>query len=477
MFKTRLRPSLFIVLALAGQWGCSGAQQSSVQVPPGSHSQPMFQPGFNLFSPQQDVEMGRQSAQQILHETPMLNDPPTVAYIQQLGAKLAAKASGERFPYQFQVVATREINAFALPGGFLFINAGTITAARNEGELVGVVAHEIAHAALRHGTNQASKQQLAQMGLGILGTIASIGSDNPNMGQAINTIGGLGANMLFLKYGRAAEKQADLEGARIMAEAGYDPRDMASFFKTLQSQGGQGVPEMLSDHPDPGNRIQYINEAIPKLPVIPNPVRTSPGFEQIKSRLGGSSSSLSAQSQLHRIGPSDPGDLELRSRPQPPTSQLRVFQAEDGSFAVRVPANWEALRGNQSSFIFAPKGAFGKMGDSLVVTHGIFIGARQVEQDNLRSATEAFIQRQIETNLDFQVARPPQQIDFGGQPGFVAAVSGPSAFTGVREVDFTYTTATADGRMFYIITIAPEDEAEAYRTAFQQILGSLRLPR
>src|SRR4030095_15519247 len=141
--------------------------------------------------------IGRQSAQQILTETPMLDDPEIKGYVEQLGSKWASKPAGERFPYQFRVVATREVNAFALPGGFLFVNAGAIAAARNEGELAGVMAHEISHVALRHGTNQATKAQLARAGLGILGSIAASG-ENPDLGQAVGAIGGLGANMLFL---------------------------------------------------------------------------------------------------------------------------------------------------------------------------------------------------------------------------------------------------------------------------------------
>lgn len=405
----------------------------------------------------------------------MLDDPQITGYVRQLGEKLASKASGEKYPYQFQVVATKEINAFALPGGFLFVNAGTIAAARNEGELAGVMAHEIAHAALRHGTNQASKQQIAQMGIGILGTIAASG-ENPNMGQAVGIIGGLGANMLFLKFGRGAEKEADLEGARILAEAGYDPRDMANFFKTLQAEGGQGIPEMLSDHPDPGNRTQYILEEIPRLPVSPNPIHTSSEFEQSKARLTGKAPTLSSSSQLRRIG-EDPADLELRVRPQKPSGSYKGFQANDGSFALKVPANWDALSGSGSNYIFAPKGAYGKLKDAQMVTHGIFVGTVQVQQSDLRSATEAFIQRQIETNADFRIARAPQQIDFGGKEGYVAAVSGPSAISGVMEADVTYTTVTSDGRMFYLINIAPEDEAQEYSAAFQQILRSLRLAR
>ncbi len=477
MIGRRLASSLLILSLLAGQLSCRWSQQGGTQAPPGSRSQPRFKPGFNLFSPEQDVELGSQSAQQILRETRMLDDPQIDGYVKQLGAKLASKAAGERFPYQFRVVATREINAFALPGGFLFVNAGAIAAARNEGELAGVMAHEIAHAALRHGTNQASKAQLAQLGLGILGSIAAAG-ENPDMGQAVGAIGGLGANMLFLKYGRTAEKEADLEGARILAEAGYDPRDMANFFKTLEAEGGQHVPEMLSDHPDPGNRVKYIIEEISRLPVARNPIQTSPEFEAAKTRLTGRRApSMSEESQLRRIGPEDPTDLELGNRPPHPLAQLKGYQANDRSFAIQVPANWDALNAGNSELIFAPKGAYGKLDNNLMVTHGIFAGARSVEQRDLRSATDAFIRQQLESNPDFRVQRNPQQIDFAGQEGYVAIVSGPSAINGVVEVDVTYTTVTPDGRMFYIITIAPEDEVRVYKPAFEKIIQSLRLGR
>src|SRR5262245_16094050 len=468
--------SLLVVSLLVGQLSCSGSRQGDMQAPPGSRSKPRFKPGFNLFSPQQDVEVGRQSAQQILAETPMLNDPQIESYVKQLGAKLASKAAGERFPYQFRVVATREVNAFALPGGFLFVNAGAIAAARNEGELAGVMAHEIAHVALRHGTNQATKAQLAQTGLGILGSIAGSG-ENPDLGEAVTAIGGLGANMLFLKYGRTAEKEADLEGARIMVEAGYDPRDMANFFQALQAQGGQRVPEMMSDHPDPGNRVKYITDEISRLPVSSNPIHTTPEFEAVKARLTGHERSLSSESKLHRIGPEDPTDLEPGARPQRPSAQLKGYQSNDKAFAVQVPANWDALNAGNSELIFAPQGAYGNLNGNLVVTHGIFIGARSVQQPDLRSATEAFIQQQLQGNPDFQIQREPQQMNFGGQEGYYAVVSGPSAINGVVEVDVTYTTVTADGRMFYIITIAPEDEADVYKPAFEKIIRSLQLAR
>ncbi len=475
MIRRKTALSLLVVSLLVGQMSCSGSRQGGMQAPPGSRSQPRFKPGFNLFSPEQDVEVGRQSAQQILTETPMLDDPQIESYIQQLGAKLAAKAAGERFPYQFRVVGTREINAFALPGGFLFVNAGAIAAARNEGELAGVMAHEIAHVALRHGTNQATKAQLARTGLGILGSIAGSG-ENPDLADAVGAIGGLGANMLFLKYGRTAEKEADLEGARILVEAGYDPRDMANFFRTLQAQGGQRLPEMISDHPDPGNRVKYITEEINRLPVSVNPIHTTPEFEAIKARLTGRESSLSENSQLRRRG-EDPSDLELGVRPPRPSPQFNIYQPNDNSFDIQVPSNWDALKASDSELIFAPKGAYGKHNGKIMVTHGIFIGARGVQQPDLRSATGAFVQEQIENNPDFQISRAPQPIDFGGREGYYAVVSGPSAINGVVEIDVTYTTVTTDGRMFYIITISPEDEASVYKPAFEKVIQSLRLSR
>lgn len=477
MLRRKITLSFLAFSLFVGQMACRGG--GSLEAPAGSKSQPKFKPGFNLFSPQQDVEMGQQSAAQIMRETPMLDDPQISGYVSQLGAKLASKAAGEKFPYQFRVVATKEINAFALPGGFLFVNAGAIAAARNEGELAGVMAHEISHAALRHGTNQASKQRLAQMGLGVLGTLAASGEAG-DLGGAVSAIGGLGANMLFLKFGRTAEKQADIEGARILAEAGYDPRDMANFFKTLEAEGGQRVPEMLSDHPDPGNRIEYILAEIPKLPVNSNAVHTTPEFEQVKGRLTGRAPQISAASQLRRIG-TDPAKIELGTRPPRPGGQFKGVQAEDGSFAVQVPANWDTLRVNQSNYIFAPKGAYGKMpnqgDDSMMVTHGIFVGVIEARQGDLQSATQAFIQRQIETNADFQTVGQMKQTSLAGRQAIAAAVAGPSAINGVMEIDITYTTVTADGRMFYIVTISPEDEAEAYKATFQQVLRGLQLAK
>jgi beta-barrel assembly-enhancing protease len=307
--QRRLYLRVSLSLLLAAQAACGGSRPWGGDSAEAQRAAPHFRPGFNLFSPEQDVELGRQSAAQIVREAPLLRDEEVSAYVSRLGVKLAAHAPDEKFPYQFRVVASREFNAFALPGGFIFVNAGTLAAARNEGELAGVVAHEIMHVALRHGTGQASKAYVAQRGLGVL---RSVVGDGEELGSVIDRVGGVGANMLFLKFGRTAERQADLGGAQIMAAAGYDPRDMASFFETLAQEGGQRVPEFLSDHPDPGNRVASINEVIPGLKVSPQPTRDTPEFGRAKARLTGQR--LPASAGPERRGPRELEEVEPAAR-------------------------------------------------------------------------------------------------------------------------------------------------------------------
>ena len=470
--RRRLRLSVCLSLLLFAQAGCGGwrpwGRGESAGGPPAA---PHFRPGFNLFSPAQDVELGRQSAAQIAREVTLLRDPEVVGYVARLGAKLAAHAPGEKFPYQFQVVASREVNAFALPGGFIFVNAGTVAAARNEGELAGVVSHEIMHVALRHGTNQVSKAYLARAGLGVLGSLA--GGDNPDFGGIIEQVGGAGANMLLLKFGRSAERQADLGGAQMMAAAGYDPRDMAAFFETLQAEGGRRVPEFLSDHPDPGNRVASINELIPGLSVRPDPTRDTPEFERAKARLAGRG--LPASAEPARKGPREPNEVEPDARPSPPDSSAAEFRAPDGSFAFAFPKNWEALTVGDSEHIVAPAGAYGRRDGAAYVTHGIFVGTVGTDGGDLAAATQAFLRQQLAANPDFQVQAAQRRVALAGREAYSSVVVGPSPVTGKVEVNVVHTAFATDGRLFYLIAVAPEQEFETYRPAFEGVLRSLRL--
>jgi predicted Zn-dependent protease len=214
---------------------------------------------INLFSVQQDAEMGRQAAQDAERQLPMLRDGTTEGYINAIVQRLAAVAPGPRFPYRARVVNAAEINAFALPGGYVYVNRGLIEAVRNEGELAGVLAHEMAHVAQRHGTSQATKAYGAQMGVGLLGSL--LGGRDQRLGVGEQIIGSLGLNALFMKFSRNAESEADRVGAQMMSRAGYDPMAMANFFDlpAAQQRGNpSAVSQFFSDHPSPQNRSASI---------------------------------------------------------------------------------------------------------------------------------------------------------------------------------------------------------------------------
>ena len=240
-------------------------------------------PGFNLFTPEQDIELGRASAAETAREVRLVEDQRVQAYISRLGARLAAHAPGYEFPYQFAVVDAPEVNAYAFPGGYVFVNTGAIAEAETEGELAAVLAHEIAHVALRHGTNQASKAYVTKSGLELLDAVT--GGRETALGRYAERAGAACAEALFQTVGRSSETEADLEGARLMAAAGYDPREMARFFEKLGETGGARSTEALSDHPDPRSRVAAINEFINTLPTPSAKPRDTEQFRLIKRRV------------------------------------------------------------------------------------------------------------------------------------------------------------------------------------------------
>lgn len=242
-----------------------------------------FESGFNLFSPEQDIELGRASARDIDEQVVLVEDELVASYVQRLGERLAANAPGYGYPYRFSVVSTREINAYALPGGVVYVNAGAIVAARNEGELAGVLAHEISHVALRHGTDQASKAYLAKTGLGVLGAV-SVGS---GLSRFVNQIGAKSVDALFHNLGRSSEAQADLEGARLMLAAGYDPLDMARFYEKLSLWSGRRPHDdaTTGHHPHPAERIEAVKRFAGGVSRSTATSRDSEEFRRVKARL------------------------------------------------------------------------------------------------------------------------------------------------------------------------------------------------
>lgn len=243
-----------------------------------------FHPGFNLFSKQQDVQLGQETAAQVRQHVHIVKDPVLNAYVNQVGQRLASSQEAQEsgFKFTFEVVADPSINAFALPGGPMFINTGLLKAVENEAQLAGVMGHEMSHVILRHGTNQASKAQLIELPVAL-----AAGSGGGSMMGRLAQLGiGLGANSVLLKFSRTAESQADLMGSHLMAEAGYNPMEMARFFEKLEAKTGQGGIQFFSDHPNPGNREHAIEEEAGKLPQRDYGYQTGQ-FERMKQVVAG----------------------------------------------------------------------------------------------------------------------------------------------------------------------------------------------
>lgn len=244
-----------------------------------------FHPGFNLFSPAQDVQVGRENAAQVDKQMPILKDAEVEGYVNQLGRKLSQYAPDNRpdYVWQFKVVNSSDINAFALPGGFIYVNRATIESAEDEAQLAGVMAHEEGHVVMRHGTHQASERVLAQAPLAILGGF--LGQGGSLMGQLAQYGIGFGLQSVFLHNSRGMESQADQIGTYILYQAGYDPRAMAQFFEIIESKYPQKTVQFFSDHPNPGNRIRAVDAEIPELGPSKHWIEDSPEFESIKRRV------------------------------------------------------------------------------------------------------------------------------------------------------------------------------------------------
>ena len=237
--------------------------------------------GLKLVSVNDEIAIGKKAQQQVRQQVPELRDATVSNYVENLGRRIAARADGPRFPYSFDVANYREINAFALPGGPIWIHRGTIDAARNEAQLAGVIAHEIAHIANRHAAEQITKGTVANVGLGILGALLGNGT-----GAQIAQVGaGVAANATMMKFSRDHERQADMKALQYMKRAGYDPRGMVEFLQVLRAQQSRdpgSVRTFFASHPAPGERVRRLEQEANRLA---GGRRDSASFQSVQNRL------------------------------------------------------------------------------------------------------------------------------------------------------------------------------------------------
>ena len=249
-------------------------------------TQTVVTPPPNKFTLEDDGQLGQKAAREAEREYPILRDDAVTGYVQSVGSRLSESIPAElqhsQFRYTFTVLDVKDINAFALPGGPMYVHRGIIEAAHTEGELAGVMAHEMSHVALRHGTAQQTKAEKISFGA-IAGAVVgrAVGG---GLGTLIYEGSQFGLNATFLRFSRDFEKQADLLGTQMMARAGYDPRDLARMFETIEQEGGNRPPQWLSDHPNPGNRIEYINAEAEHL-TIENPIAASDALPRVQAHL------------------------------------------------------------------------------------------------------------------------------------------------------------------------------------------------
>jgi predicted Zn-dependent protease len=366
----------------------------------------------NKYTPQQDVELGREAAAEVRKQYPIIEDRRIASYLGKLGDRLVAVAPASLkqsvYQYSFTPVNMKEINAFALPGGPMFVNRGMFDAAAEEGEVVGVMAHELSHVLLRHGTANATKAENPWLQLGQLAGVVGGAVVGGAAGAYIAQGSQFGLGTLLLRYSRDFEKQADLLGSQIMAKAGYDPRSLAHMFETIQKEyagSGGGTPQWLSSHPDPGNRTQYITQEARSL-TIATPADQSE-FGPIKKAFaslpaakteadlarnakGGGSSSEPVQS----VG--TPG------RPIPaPSSQYKSINGGK-VFQASVPSNWTSLS-SSSSIKAVPENGYGELNGQTAFTHGVEFGVSKASTRDLQEATTAWIRAVAQSNPELRV--------------------------------------------------------------------------
>jgi len=439
----------------------------------------------NKYTPKQDVEIGREAAAEVRQEYPIIENQQINKYLTALGDRLVAAAPAELkesvYEYSFTPVNLKEINAFALPGGPMFVHRGMFDAAASEGEVVGVMAHELSHVLLRHGTANASKAQNPWLQIGQLAGQLGGAMVGGSAGSAIAQGSEFGLGTLLLRYSRDYEKQADLLGSQIMARAGYDPRALAHMFETIaresKSSGGSG-PQWMSSHPDPGNRTQYITKEAEALTITKPADETN--FQPIKTTFASLPPAMTmaelAKAKKGGGGGGNGGPAPSTGTPgQPvpaPSSQFHTISG-GGVFQASVPTNWTNVA-SRSSIKVVPQNGYGPLNGQTVFTHGVEFGIAQASSRDLQQATNTWLKAVAQNNPELRLAGQQQGVKISQRSGIATPLTNPSPLGGQEHV-VVYTTLLVDGSLFYYLTVAPEKEAQTLQETFRRIGESIRL--
>jgi hypothetical protein len=433
-------------------------------------------PHSSAYTHEQQIQIGQQGEAEVRKQMPVLpDDDPLARYVRYLGEKLVPyvpNSPNPRYPYSFHVVNLKEVNAFSLPGGPVYVNVGTIQAADNEAQLAGVIGHEMGHTYMQHAASQATKEGYAQVGLGILGAILGGGV----AGALGRTAIALGANAYFLKYSRQDESEADHVGALLMYEAGYNPQALADFFRKLEQQGGSNGPQFLSDHPDPGNRAQAIAAIIRQLPQKQYTNGDTAEFQRVHDiAMGRRPVSQQQAAQAARQGGDQGGMRPVSQGDVMPNGGWRTLN--HSAFRIQYPANWQIVAGNETSDVtIAPPAGVSQN----AIAYGAIIREFEPESDSLDGAIHELENEIRQSNPNLRIIGHDEPINVNGVQGREVDMVGTSPIDDangkpMRERDWLVMLPWQQGRDIYMVFVAPEQDFDRLRPAFEQMVRSFQL--
>ncbi len=464
-------------------------------------SQPQLpDPGDTGVSKEQQIQLGHKVMGEVYQQMPVLpDDNPLSQYVRNLGQKLAGVIPQQySWPFEFHVIQQKDINAFALPGGPIFINVGTVLAANNEAQLAGVMAHEMAHVYMQHSI----KQMKANQGPSILAGLGQIlGQMIGGVGGALASIGGqITGGLLSMKYSRKDEAQADSVGAIIAYKRDYNPQAIAQFFEKLEQEAGRGGPQFLSDHPNPGNRYAAITEETKNWPPKQWTQNTAQ-FQQAKSAAqkvkvytaqqiaqGAKNGTWARQNRQSGATPTSAtmpgeettaagGSLDSVSMQQVrPSSSFRQYEHQ--YFRIKYPGNWQVFGDSQGGGVtIAPTAG---VAEGAIAYGAVINGAQAQDAANLDDAVQQLISGLQHSNPGLTAVGNPQRITVNGVQGRSVDLRGtsPVRHNGrpLQERDWLVALPTGQGRgIIYVVFVAPENNFGELRPTFEQMLRSLHL--
>ncbi len=431
-------------------------------------NKPDLKPGYNFYSPREDAELGQEYSAQVDRQLPLLDDAGALNYLNNLGKKLVAFAPENQpdYVWKFRIVNSGQINAFALPGGYIYVNRGVFDAAENEAQLAGVIAHESGHVVMRHGTHIASQALVAEGGLALVGSILG---QRGNIASQLAQLGlGLGVDSLLLKNSRAAETQADEVGAYILYRAGYDPHAMAQFFQIVARKYPQRTLQFFSDHPNPENRIQDVDKEIAQFGAQRAGNMDDSAFEGIKQSLA----TLSPPPERKGTPKIDAGNHP------PPLPSESVTHYQCTMFALDYPDNWQVQHAEDTLEIFPPGGMVTGAEGETSQAYGASVSLYEPQQGKnwgLIDATQELLDSMRQSNPQLQVLQQTG-MTLRGSPAVSTLLQNDSPVQGQRETDHLVTVRRRDAVLAFVF-VAPAGSFQAYAPTFDKILQSIDLAR